>query len=60
MPDGRKVSRIWKDNPGRATKTDRILILSRDGGAADLPGLGHISWKKRGDWQTAVAAGGSK
>jgi site-specific DNA-methyltransferase (adenine-specific) len=60
MPDGRKVSRIWKDNPGRATKTDRILILSPERGAGELPALGHISWKKRSDWQTAVAAGGSK
>jgi site-specific DNA-methyltransferase (adenine-specific) len=60
MPDGRKVSRIWKDNPGRATKTDRILILSREDGAGELPPLGHITWKKRSDWPTAVTAGGSR
>jgi DNA methylase len=28
VPAGRKVSRIWKNNPGRATKTDRVLVLS--------------------------------
>jgi site-specific DNA-methyltransferase (adenine-specific) len=60
MPSGPKVSRIWKDNPGRATKTDRILILSRGGDTCELPALDRISWKKRSDWQTAVAAGGSK
>ena len=60
MPAGRKVSRIWKDNPGRATKTDRILILSREGEPSELPALGYIHWVKRSDWQTAVAAGGSK
>jgi hypothetical protein len=60
MPTSRKVSRIWKDNPGRATKTDRILILSRGGHASELPALDRISWKKRSDWQTAVAAGGGK
>lgn len=27
IPSGTKVSRIWKDNHGRATKTDRILLL---------------------------------
>jgi site-specific DNA-methyltransferase (adenine-specific) len=60
MPTGRKVSRIWKDNLGRATKTDRILILSRGGDASELPALDRISWKKRSDWRLAVAAGGSK
>lgn len=28
LPTGRKVSRIWKGNVGRATKTDRVLVLS--------------------------------
>jgi hypothetical protein len=28
VPSGAKVSRIWRSNPGRATKTDRILVLS--------------------------------
>jgi site-specific DNA-methyltransferase (adenine-specific) len=60
LPSSRKVSRIWKDKPGRATKTDRILILSRGGDASELPALDRISWKKRSDWQTAIAAGGSK
>src|SRR5207244_12565349 len=27
IPVKHKVSRIWKDNRGRATKTDRILVL---------------------------------
>jgi hypothetical protein len=51
MPTSRKVSRIWKDNPGRATKTDRILILSRSGEARELPALGRITWKHRPAWQ---------
>jgi site-specific DNA-methyltransferase (adenine-specific) len=57
MPPSRKVSRIWKDNPGRATKTDRILILSRGGDARELPALDRITWK-HGDWHAAVAVGG--
>jgi len=60
MPPSRKVSRIWKDNPGRATKTDRILILSRGDDARELPALDRISWSKRSDWQVAAAAGGSQ
>jgi site-specific DNA-methyltransferase (adenine-specific) len=28
VPLGQKVSRIWKNNPGRATKVDRLLLLS--------------------------------
>jgi hypothetical protein len=34
VPAGTKVSRIWKNNPGRATKTDRILLLSPNPGAS--------------------------
>jgi DNA methylase len=60
MPASRKVSRIWKTNPGRATKTDRILILSRGGDARELPALDRIIWKKHSGWLTAAAAGGSE
>lgn len=31
LPEGHKVSRIWKGNPGRATKTDRIVVLAAPG-----------------------------
>jgi hypothetical protein len=42
LPTRSKVSRIWKDKPGRATKTDRLLILSpTDNG---LPPLPAIDW----------------
>jgi hypothetical protein len=57
LPSGRKVSRIWKDNPGRATKIDRILILSRGDGTTDLPPLGRIDWRKRADWPVPTAGG---
>jgi site-specific DNA-methyltransferase (adenine-specific) len=60
MPSGQKVSRIWKDSPGRATKTDRILILSREDGTDGLPTLGPVSWKTRSDWRTATATGGTE
>lgn len=43
VPDGRKVSRIWKTNPGRATKTDRILMLSPSQAPA-LPAMDPIDW----------------
>ena len=32
LPTEHKVSRIWKESKGRATKTDRILILAKPGG----------------------------
>jgi site-specific DNA-methyltransferase (adenine-specific) len=54
LPAGRKVSRIWKGNPGRATKTDRILILRRGGPTAVLPGLDRIDWSKRPGWPSRV------
>ncbi len=57
LPSGRKVSRIWKDSPGRATKTDRILILSRSGDRTHLPPLGRIGWNKRAGWPAAIAVG---
>ena len=43
LPIGQKVSRIWKDRRGRATKTDRILILSARG-ASRLPRLPKLDW----------------
>lgn len=43
LPAGVKVSRIWKDNPGRATKTDRLLILSPK--ERELPQVPDIDWR---------------
>jgi len=43
LPTGSKVSRIWKNNPGRATKTDRLLLLSPSAEVA-LPPLEAIDW----------------
>jgi hypothetical protein len=59
LPLGRKVSRIWKDTPGRATRTDRILILSRAGTDHELPALGRITWKRRPTWPAVASAGGT-
>jgi DNA modification methylase len=44
VPSAHKVSRIWANNRGRATKTDRILILSRR--PSDLPALTRMTWNK--------------
>jgi len=44
LPVGRKVSRIWKNNSGRATKVDRVLILSPPGAKANLPALNLSTW----------------
>jgi len=43
LPVGQKVSRIWKDRRGHATKTDRILILSARG-AGRLPRMQMPDW----------------
>jgi DNA methylase len=43
LPAGGKVSRIWKENPGRATKTDRLLLLSPWPGVS-LPTFPDIDW----------------
>ena len=45
LPTGHKVSRIWKTKPGRATKTDRLLVLSPSA-AVSLPPLGAINWQE--------------
>jgi DNA methylase len=44
LPAAQKVSRIWKNNEGRATKTDRLLLLSPH--KQDLPPLRAIRWVK--------------
>lgn len=43
LPVEHKVSRIWGDTRGRATKTDRILILGRPK-ARKLPPFPKIEW----------------
>lgn len=43
LPTKHKVSRIWKNQPGRATKIDRVLLLSRQ--PQPLPSLSPIRWK---------------
>jgi hypothetical protein len=43
LPVGQKVSRIWKNNSGRATKTDRLLIMSPH--PASLPPLVRPIWE---------------
>lgn len=42
LPTAHKVSRIWKTNTGRATKTDRVLLLSPS--KVRLPPLGPVRW----------------
>lgn len=44
FPEGRKVSRIWKNNTGRATKTDRLLLMSPTPTA--LPPIVTPTWSK--------------
>lgn len=39
-----KVSRIWKNHSGRATKTDRVLILSPQ--VVELPRMVTPNWEK--------------
>jgi site-specific DNA-methyltransferase (adenine-specific) len=45
VPLGQKVSRIWKNNPGRATKVDRLLLLSPSSTVA-LPDLIPVDWSE--------------
>ena len=55
LPTQYKVSRIWKQRRGEATKTDRVLILSHFGHRLNqLPPLSPIRWKPASEW----AAGG--
>jgi site-specific DNA-methyltransferase (adenine-specific) len=51
LPAQHKVSRIWKNSRGNATKTDRILVLAKcplRGG--ELPMLGRIQWQPATHW----------
>jgi site-specific DNA-methyltransferase (adenine-specific) len=43
LPTKHKVSRIWKTQAGRATKTDRVLLLSRE--PRPLPPLSALRWE---------------
>lgn len=45
IPTRHKVSRIWKQTPGSATKTDRLLIVSQDA-SRRLPDLPHLNWSR--------------
>ncbi|HWD40804.1 MAG TPA: DNA methyltransferase [Fimbriimonas sp.] len=51
LPEGRKVSRIWKENSGRATKTDRLLLMSPHSGVS-LPDLPEIDWSITPDFSS--------
>jgi DNA methylase len=44
LPTQHKVSRIWKTQPGRATKVDRVLLLSPQ--PRSLPPLSPIRWTR--------------
>jgi site-specific DNA-methyltransferase (adenine-specific) len=44
IPKDRKVSRIWKNNSGRATKVDRLLLLSPK--PIQLPDVVPPSWSE--------------
>lgn len=51
LPTEHKVSRIWKNTPGRATKTDRILVLARrKASSKQLPPLERIRWTPPTAW----------
>ena len=53
LPTQHKVSRIWKQGRGQATKTDRILILSPAGCQPQrLPSLSRIRWSPAITWQS--------
>jgi hypothetical protein len=45
VPLGQKVSRIWKNNPGRATKVDRLLLLSPSSDV-QLPDRILVDWSE--------------
>ena len=50
LPVGHKVSRIWKGSEGRATKTDRILILRKYPSRKGFPTLDRIEWDPVPQW----------
>lgn len=45
LPVAHKVSRIWRERKGRATKTDRILMLSRPR-TPKLPTIPVVDWRQ--------------
>lgn len=51
IPQNRKVSRIWKHNVGRATKVDRLLLLSPT--EQKLPDVVPPSWTKQPSFTNA-------
>lgn len=55
LPIQHKVSRIWKDRNGKATKTDRILILTR-GPRDPLPSIPRMTWAEP-EWQRQKEGG---
>lgn len=55
LPEGQKVSRIWKTKPGRATKTDRLLLLSPT--ETSLPALEEIDWNSTPNLTKATKEG---
>jgi site-specific DNA-methyltransferase (adenine-specific) len=51
LPTEHKVSRIWKNGRGKATKTDRVLVLSRlSRRSVALPALNPIRWAQGTAW----------
>ena len=58
LPAGQKVSRIWKTNPGRATKTDRILLLSPSADVALPSAPESIDWTRPPTLTYATDGGG--
>ncbi len=57
LPVDQKVTRIWgAERRGRATKTDRILILGRPDSVHQLPPLPPLhDWDTATDWTTSPA-----
>jgi site-specific DNA-methyltransferase (adenine-specific) len=45
LPVRHKVSRIWGERRGQATKVDRILVLSRPG-TTRLPPIPSVDWSE--------------
>jgi hypothetical protein len=51
LPTQHKVSRIWKHSRGNATKTDRILVMSKGSNRCrKLPRLSPIRWSSCMSW----------
>jgi hypothetical protein len=58
VPDDRKVSRIWKSNSGRATRKDRLLVMSPSS-SVTLPRLESFDWSKTPSLDPATHGGES-